>query len=656
MKLSVIIVNYNVQYFVEQCLHAVQKATKDIDAEIIVVDNNSVDGSVAMIKEKFPTVQLIENKTNSGFSVANNQAIKIARGEYVLLLNPDTVVEEDTFTKTLRFMDEHSDAGALGVKMLDGKGHFLPESKRGLPTPLVAFYKMFGLSKLFPKSRVFGKYHLGYLDKEAIHSVEILSGAFMMIRKKVLDEIGLLDETFFMYGEDIDLSWRIIKAGYKNYYFPETRIIHYKGESTKKSSVNYVLVFYNAMIIFARKHFSEQNAVLFSFLINLTVYLRAGFALLSRFIKRASLPLFDTGLLFGGIYLIKNYYEQNFKFTDGGYYPPEFIRLVVPAYIFVWLFSVFISGGYDKPVKLQKIIRGLLFGTGLILVIYALLPENYRFSRALILLGATWAHTVMLTSRLLFHFLKLKDFSLDSSNNKRIVVVGNEEECDRVTALIKQSNLTAGYVGKVSPNQLESGDFVGDLSQLTEIIEIYKINEVVFCAKDLSSQIIIDQMSRLGKISIDFKIAPPESLSIIGSNSINTSGELYVIDINSVSKPANRRNKRMIDIGFSCLLLILFPLAIFFIKRPFGLIKNIFLVGFGNKTWVGYYSSKKNTSRNDPKLPRLKSGVVNPADILQTKNTPLETTNRLNMLYAKDYSPWNDIHVILKAYKKLGRS
>ena len=297
MNLTVIIVNYNVQHFLEQCLHSVRKAAKNVSTEIFVVDNNSVDGSVNMVKEKFPEAQIIENKKNTGFSFANNQAMKISKGEYILLLNPDTVVEEDTFEKVITFMDVHPDAGGLGVKMLDGKGSFLPESKRGLPTPAVAFYKIFGFSRLFPRSKTFGRYHLGFLDKDKTHEVDILSGAFMLMRKSVLDKVGLLDETFFMYGEDIDLSYRIILGGYKNYYFPETRIIHYKGESTKKSSINYVFVFYKAMVIFANKHFSQNNAKLFSFLINIAIYLRAGAAIFIRFLKSIALPAFDFALI-----------------------------------------------------------------------------------------------------------------------------------------------------------------------------------------------------------------------------------------------------------------------------------------------------------------------------------------------------------------------
>ena len=326
MELSVIIVNYNVKHFLEQCLISVKKALKGIDGEIIVVDNNSVDGSIDLINQKFKDVVLISNKENTGFSVANNQGIKLAKGENILLLNPDTVVQEDTFIKCLEFLDNHKDAGALGVKMYDGNGRFLPESKRGLPTPSVAFYKIFGLSAIFPQSRIFGRYHLGYLSMNENHKVDVLSGAFMLIRNKVLDEIGLLDETFFMYGEDIDLSYRIKKAGYENYYFSKTKIIHYKGESTKKSSINYVFVFYKAMIIFAEKHFSKRNFQTFSKLINIAIYLRASIAVIQRIIKRWILPLTDFIFFCGFIFGISIIYQN----ITGILFPENTIKYLIP--------------------------------------------------------------------------------------------------------------------------------------------------------------------------------------------------------------------------------------------------------------------------------------------------------------------------------------
>ena len=294
LDLTIIIVNYNVRHFLEQCLISVQKALEGIQAEVIVVDNNSVDGSQQMLREKFgDEIILIENRDNTGFSKANNQGIEIAKGKYVLLLNPDTIVEESTFQKCLNYMDTHEGVGALGVRMIDGQGHFLPESKRSLPTPWVSFYKIFGLAALFPQNKKFGKYHLSYLDADQTHEVEILSGAFMWLRKSVLDKIGHLDETFFMYGEDIDLSWRVIQAGYKNVYFADTQIIHYKGESTKKGSLNYVKVFYQAMIIFARKHFGGSSRRLFIAAIRLAVYMRASVAIAHRLVKKLGFPLLE---------------------------------------------------------------------------------------------------------------------------------------------------------------------------------------------------------------------------------------------------------------------------------------------------------------------------------------------------------------------------
>jgi len=243
-------------------------AVQSIDSEIWVVDNCSSDDSMNYLKPLFPSVQFIENQTNDGFSKANNQAIDRAQGEYLLLLNPDTVVGEDSLTILCRFMDEHPQAGAVGVKMLDGYGRFLPESKRGFPSPWNSFCKMSGLSKLFPLSKRFGGYHLKYLDNKEIHAVDILAGAFMMVRKQAIEKTGYLDERFFMYGEDIDWSYRIARSGFTNYYFPEP-IIHYKGESTKKD-IRYVTRFYEAMHLFFNKHYPHSNR-LTKFMIRLAI-------------------------------------------------------------------------------------------------------------------------------------------------------------------------------------------------------------------------------------------------------------------------------------------------------------------------------------------------------------------------------------------------
>ena len=653
MKLSVIIVNYNVEYFLEQCLYSVRRAVKAIDAEVFVVDNNSVDGSNRMVKDKFPEVKLIANKDNKGFSKANNQGIRVSKGEYILLLNPDTVVEDDTFLKIVQFMDKHPDAGALGVKMVDGSGNFLPESKRGLPTPAAAAYKMFGLSKLFPKSKRFAHYHLGYLGENETNEVEILAGAFMLLRKSVLDEIGLLDESFFMYGEDIDLSYRVIKAGYKNYYFPETRIIHYKGESTKKSSVNYVLVFYNAMVIFAKKHFSQKNARAFTFVINIAIYFRAFLAILSQLWEKLMLPLVDAAAMVGGFYLITKLWGDSFIYREGGSYPLTFVYYIIPSYILIWLLSIYFSGGYDKPVRIKKSIGGLLAGTVLILVLYALLPESMRFSRALILLGTLWGLIVLPTVRLLFHWMKVPWVTLEDKQSKRFLVIGEKDEARRVSQLLESSFVKPDFIGLASVMEKtdDAGDYIGNINQAKDIIAIYNIDEVVFCSKNISHQTIIDKMADWQQMDVDYKIAPEDSLSIIGSNSIHTRGDLYTVNINAVDKTANRRNKRLMDVFVALILLLLSPVLVFFEHRPGGFLNNIIQVLFGRKTWVGFCE----TDQTDFQLPKIKTGVLCPLDGMKIKQQDKETIHQLNLLYARDYNAWKDLNIVLFAFRDLGK-
>jgi GT2 family glycosyltransferase len=273
MKLSVIIVNYKVKHYLEQCLRSVAEASRGIAVEVIVVDNASGDGSVEYLRERFPDVTIIASEENLGFARANNLAIRNSHGQYVLLLNPDTIVAEETFSDFISFMDSTPDAGGCGAYMLHTDGSFAPESRRGLPTPFVAFCKMSGLASLFPKSRTLGRYYMRYLNENEVNRIEIMSGAFMFLRRDALDKAGLLDEDFFMYGEDIDLSYRILKAGYNNYFLP-SRILHYKGESTVKSSYRYVHTFYRAMELFFNKHYAHYS-ILLSLPIKLAIWGRA---------------------------------------------------------------------------------------------------------------------------------------------------------------------------------------------------------------------------------------------------------------------------------------------------------------------------------------------------------------------------------------------
>lgn len=652
MKLSVIIVNYNVKYFLEQALNAVRKAVKGIEAEVIIVDNNSVDGSQEMINSRFPEFRLIDNKENLGFSKANNQGIREAKGEYVLLLNPDTVVEEDTFSKCIEFMDTHTGAGALGVKMVDGTGDFLPESKRGLPTPMVAFYKVFGLSRFFPQSKTFNRYHLGYLDPDEIHPVDVLSGAFMFMRKSVLDKVGLLDEDYFMYGEDIDLSYRIQKAGWTNYYFPKTRIIHYKGESTKRGSLNYVRIFYGAMVIFAKKHFSPQWAGLYTAMIYFAILLRAVITLLGNLTRNYGLMAADALIGWTGIYFIKQFWESNIKHAEA-YYPTIYLSAVVPAYLLIWVVATFFSGGYDRPFRLSKIFKGILIGTLIIAAIYGFLPNDLRFSRAMILLGAAWTGLAMVATRAFANFRQYKKWTLEESMEARTVVLGSEEEGTRALSLLKQAGIQTNFIGFVKPEEAQfEGEYLGTVDQLDEITEVYRIEEVIFCGKDVSATETIHWMSRLGS-KIDYKIVPEESWSIIGSHSRNSAGDLYAIDINlNLSSPFCRRNKRFFDLAICISLLPMLPFLFFILKEKKNLLKNWARVLTGRMSWVGYVRTLK---KNMEYLPSIKEGVLNPTDIHPARKLTADTKQRLNFLYAKDYSVSQDWEIFWRAFGLLGR-
>ena len=284
MKLSVVIVSYNVSHYLLQCLDSLQRALRGIDGEVIVVDNHSRDNSVALVHQAHPEVKVIENLHNLGFSKANNIALRQAKGEYALLLNPDTIVADNTIRDCIAFLDLHPDAGAAGVMMLNADGTVAPESRRGVPTPLTSFYKLSGLCRMFPRSPRFGRYYLGHLPWHTPQRIDIVSGAFCMLRRSVLDKVGLLDEDYFMYGEDIDLSYRILKQGATNWYLPYP-ILHYKGESTQKSSFRYVHVFYQAMLIFFRKHFSHLG-LLVTLPIKTAIWFKALVALVAMLTNR----------------------------------------------------------------------------------------------------------------------------------------------------------------------------------------------------------------------------------------------------------------------------------------------------------------------------------------------------------------------------------
>ena len=269
MKLSIVIVSYNVRRYLDQCLESVKKAIVDIDTETFVVDNASSDDTMAVLPQNYSWVKFVANDENVGFARANNQAIRQSKGDYVLLLNPDTTVGEHTLRDALKFMDEHPEAGGAGVMMHNEDGTLAPESRRAIPTPWVSALKMLGFTK---------RYYMTHLPWDEPNQIEVISGAFCLLRRKALDEVGLLDEDFFMYGEDIDLSYRLLKGGWQNWYLP-LPITHFKGKSTHKTDYRYVHVFYQAMLIFFRKHYNHLS-LFYTLPVKAAIYFRAFIALI----------------------------------------------------------------------------------------------------------------------------------------------------------------------------------------------------------------------------------------------------------------------------------------------------------------------------------------------------------------------------------------
>jgi len=636
MKLSVIIVNYNVRAYLDQCLRAVLEAMKGIGGEVFVVDNLSTDGSVELVRDSYPGVKLIANVENVGFSRANNQAIRLAQGEYVLLLNPDTVVGEDVFDKVIAFMDTHQKAGGLGVKMVDGTGRFLPESKRGLPTPSVAFYKIIGLARMFPRSRVFGRYHLGHLAEDDTARIEILSGACMFLRKKTLDQVGLLDESFFMYGEDIDLSYRITLGGYDNYYFPEARILHYKGESTKKSSVNYVFVFYNAMAIFAQKHFTRKGPDLFAWLIRGAIYLSAAGAIVMRFLRRALLPLLDVAGLAICLLLSRD-------LVDPGLTVP--LRTAMIALPLLLVFCNGIIGAYDRPVRPSKAFSGaLLFG----LLITVLLTDASMNGVSIghLLFFAGTAALVSLLGRLVLHLLGVRSYGWRSLDRRRILTIGSLEETEHAMALLWQTHFGLGRQIHLHPKEVEGSE---GLTRLRKEIRKQGIDEVVFCAKDLGWGRMVELMALLNRTGTLFKIAQPGREFIIGPSSIESLNDLMVLEAHAVNSPSARRNKRLVDLVSSVVLLITLPVNIWFVERRGPYVRNLFDVLLGRRTWVAFHHD----GARSMKLPALLPGVLDPVTARGLRPDPV-VVERINLTYAKDYRALEDLGLIGRGLSLLG--
>jgi len=650
LRLSVIIVSYNVYPFLDNCLRSVQQALKNIESEIIVVDNSSVDRTPQLIQQHFPSVRLIANQNNVGFAKANNQGITISQGEYVVLLNPDTIVSEDTFSTCLTFMELHPDAGAIGVRMLDGSGRFLPESKRGLPTLLASFMKMSGLYRLFPRSAKMNSYYQGQIGELETAKIEVLCGAFMLIRKSTLDLTGYLDEDFFMYGEDIDLSYRITKKGFAIYYVPTTSIIHYKGESTSKSSLNYILTFYQAMLIFIRKHpeFKGQQS-----LIKMAIYFHG----LIRFFRQSAQKwwpfILDIILFAGSFYLVSKLWER-FYFHQPGYFKSSFYYFNIPLYTLISSIVMLLNGAYDKPYRLKSSVIGFGWTMIGILVVYAVLPAQFRTSRMVILMGAVLYMVLMLLTR-----LKLSPWSSTIKNEihsdeRKAIIVAGPEEANRIKELINRSHDHMDIAGTVSPhenNMVIPSDSLGELSKLEDIVRVHQVKEIIFSAQDVPFSTFTASMTKLGP-GLRYMLAASTTMNIVGSMNRDTEGESYAIRVHfNLSDPASLRAKRILDIFVSLIFLLFSPLLLLLIQYRKSLYVNIFSVLFGNRTWVSYHPDDPLKSS----LPVIPEGILSPV-YPGNESAVQHRLEHIHYVYARDYHWTTDFAILISQWRRIGQT
>jgi len=637
-NLSIVIVNYKVKYFLRQCIQSIYNSQCDISYDIIVVDNASDDGSVEMLYEQFPEVKVIANQINVGFSKANNQGFEIADSEYILILNPDTIVQEDTLQSCYNYAEANTNVGAIGVRMIDGKGQFLPESKRGFPTPLNAIWKMLKVSKIFPKSAFFNKYYMGHIDEHKIHEVDVLTGAFMWVRNEIINKVGGFDEDYFMYGEDIELSYQIKAQNCNIVYLPTTSIIHFKGESTKKSSIKYLKNFYGAMGIYANKR-NSNNGFVWKLILQIGIIFSAVAFVVKQIMARIIRPLLDALCLFGVGKVIQSLWGR-FYYDNQSYYQDSAVDISLGVLVGMLVVVYILFGQYDKRHNIKHLSYGFLIGSLAMFSVYSLLSSDFRFSRIVLLILAVASPFILYLSRRLYNLIAYKRSSFNLYDNKLIVVVGSPHSCKAVDLIADNYSNSQQIVGHITDEN--TGESIGVLDEIEDIVESRNVNEIIFCSKDLSSDYIFQSMAKLGN-KVSYKIANDDNRSILGSDSKDKAGEWYALDIAyKIDQPFHVRIKRIFDIGMCFLLLVGLPILILISPQRNNIYRNLFAVLFGIKTWIGYNLLDKRISD----LPNLKESVFQ----LST-NSP-SSTHEANLYYAKNYSIWLEVEMAYKLMSK----
>jgi hypothetical protein len=667
MDLSVIIVNYNVRQFLENSLTSIYRALVGIEAEVFVVDNASDDGSVEMVKAKFPQVRLIENTANVGFARANNIALRQARGRYILLLNPDTVVQEDTCKVMMRFLDDHPEAGLAGCKILNPDGTFQLPCRRSFPTPWVAFTKIFGLSALFPHSKLFGRYNLTYLSPDETYPVDAVSGSFMMVRRDVYEKVGGLDEAFFMYGEDLDWCYRIRQAGYKVYYVHTTKIIHFKGESTRRSDIDEVRTFYQAMQLFVEKHFSRSLIVEIFLTIGIT--LRAALAMLSKMGQPLLIALVDV-VLVDLVLVLSEYLYFGHIFGYPSYAYP--IVWTVPPLIVVG--SMYFSGVYTTYRHSASRSALAVIASYTLVSATIFFAKDFAFSRAVVLIAGAITFVLLPGWRLLLQMLTGRRRSARRTLFGRpTVIVGTGPSAQEVLRKLR-ARVDNGYdvVGFIDTHRRNIGEkiagieIIGSIDNVGKVVDERKVREVIFSTDGLSYKDILSVIARSTNRGVNFRLVPTSLEAIIGKPSIDELDTLPLVEIDyNIHKLGHRVVKRAFDIVVAALLLPVYPI-VRLLHRPANargiawfilLLPQVFL---GRISLVGRPLEDPDASGPSPTGERLQSylgpkGITGLVQINRRDDLAEEEIERYKLYYAKNQSLMLDVEILLKALLRSSR-
>lgn len=620
-------------------MQSIYKSEVNADLEVFVVDNASEDGSVDMIKEEFPEVRLICNSVNQGFSKANNAAFKQVTGEFILVLNPDTILQEDTLQTCLDFMNQNPNTGAIGVRMFDGSGTYLPESKRGFPTVLASLFKISGLSKLFSSSSFFNSYYMGQLDPGHVHKVDVLSGAFMFLHKSVIDETGGFDEDYFMYGEDIELCFRIRELGKEIIYLPKTNIIHFKGESTDKNTIAYLKRFYGAMQIYSAKR-KVYSGWQWKILLRIGIFLAALSSIMKSVGLRLLWPLMNLLILFVLARLIQ-YGWAVLYFKDASYYKTAHSDMVLISICASLTALYYFFGHFDKVYRHKQWIYASLISGLSILAAYGLFPDEWRFSRAVLVFLGIISPFVMYFLRMIYNKVFNGHFSMAGYSYKRVLIVGSKESSDRVKEIANH------YYKNPSCKVFDTNKFSKMAGTIDQDIQVaaqsFNCNEIIFCSRDLDNTTIFKCISNAFLAGLSFRIADRDNAGLLGSQSKDTLGEWFAMDIGfKLGTQFHKRSKRLIDLIFVSIAILFFPVILVFSKNRKKIYSNVVPVLFGLKSWIAYESTE---AKKSDELPALPEGVFECSLFYFGQDSKSS-----NIMYARQYNIWSEIENLLKAF------